>query len=194
MTRNPDLWHSAVALGADVIRASTYGERCVDAAHGRPHGRVTFEPGDPRQIRYDTHIGSAMPERISYDAATQTLYVGAGTLAPVPEAVSAFDVGGMNVVGKWSGYRKANSNRKRSSPLDDTHKDRWPSDWTDELIEMLSVLRRLTDLADAQRGLLGSVLDQPLITEGDFRQAGVLPPSLTTCKARRAVDGGLFDP
>ncbi|UGQ13551.1 N-6 DNA methylase [Yinghuangia sp. ASG 101] len=193
LTRNLDLWHRAVDLGACVIWASTYGERCHDDALGRPQGRVAFAPGDPRQVRYESHIGDSMPERMSHDAANQTLYVGAGTFAPVPETVHVYDVGGMNILSKWFGYRKAKPNRKRTSPLDDIHVDRWPSEWTDDLIELLSVLRRLTDLVPTQRDLLAAVLAQPVLTQADLTAAGVLPLQPAAWKPRHSVTGGLFD-
>lgn len=86
------------------------------AAQGRRAGKVEFPSGDPRRTRYVSHIGGALPERIRYDAESETLHIGEGTFAPVPEAVWTYDVGGMPIIKKWFGYRKASPNSKRTSP------------------------------------------------------------------------------
>ncbi|MER5556198.1 type ISP restriction/modification enzyme [Streptomyces sp. NPDC002793] len=192
LTREPGLWRKAVLLGREVLWASTYGERFVSPDTGRPPGAVEFPAGDERQVRYLTHIGSGVPERMTYEAETQTLYVGAGAFAPVPEAVWAYHVGGMKVVNKWFGYRKAKPTSKRTSPLDDIHVDNWPAEWTKELIELLSVLRRLTDLGRAQSELLTDILAGPVATHSELTAAGVLLNSETARKPRHRPTGGLF--
>ncbi|MGH3908358.1 MAG: hypothetical protein ACRDTE_29860 [Pseudonocardiaceae bacterium] len=53
--------------------------------------------------------------------------------------------------------------------------DRWSREDTVELRELLSVLRRLTDLAPAQAELLDQVCAGPLITVEELTLAGVLP-------------------
>ncbi|MGW9494189.1 type ISP restriction/modification enzyme [Streptomyces prasinus] len=192
LTRDGALWDEAVALGRQVLWASTFGARCADLEQGlRPHN-VEFQPEDPRRVRYDIHIGDTLPERIRHDARSGTLHVGEGEFAPVPEAVWTYDVGGMPVVKKWFGYRKASPNSKKTSPLDDVHVDAWPSEWTGELIELLSVLRRLTDLAPAQDALLAAVLAGPVVTEDELRAAGVLPVPPSARKARHPAADGLF--
>ncbi|MFD9223099.1 type ISP restriction/modification enzyme [Streptomyces sp. NPDC060064] len=192
LTRDLELWNRAVALGREVLWASTYGQRFVDPAAARPEGRVEFPQGDPRQVRYLTHIGHEVPDLMRYDTGTQTLYVGEGSFAPVPESVWTFDVGGMRIVNKWFGYRKAKPSSKKTSPLDDIHVDSWPYEWTKELIELLSVLRRLTDLAPAQGELLTDILAAPVITRSELLEAGVLPVPETSRKARRRPTDGLF--
>ncbi|MER6110639.1 type ISP restriction/modification enzyme [Streptomyces hirsutus] len=192
LTHDGALWDEAVALGRQVLWASTFGARCADPAQDRPVDSVEFPPGDPRRVRYDTHIGDTLPERIRYDAESGTLHVGEGEFAPVPEAVWTYDVGGMPVVKKWFGYRKASPNSKKTSPLDDIHVDTWPSEWTSELIELLSVLRRLTDLAPAQDALLAAVLAGPVVTEDELRAAGVLPVPPSARKSRDPAVDGLF--
>ncbi|MFJ2555466.1 MULTISPECIES: type ISP restriction/modification enzyme [unclassified Streptomyces] len=192
LTRNRALWDRAVALGNEVLWASTYGERCTDAAGGRPDGRIEFPVGDERQVRYLTRIGDGVPDRIHYDGDTRTLHIGEGSFAPVPEVVWAYDVGGMRVVNKWFGYRKASPSSKKTSPLDDIHVEQWPQEWTRELIELLSVLRRLTDLAPAQNELLVEILAQPVLTHTELTVVGVLPVTKASRKARRSPADGLF--
>lgn len=192
VTRDGALWDRAVSLGREVLWASTYGARCADADAGRPADRVEFPQGDPRQVRYLSNIGHTVPDRMRYDAHTQTLHVGGGTFAPVPEAVWTFDVGGMRIVNKWFGYRKAKPSSKRTSPLDDIHVDVWPTEWTRELIELLSVLRRLTDLAPRQGALLQELLAAPVITQPEFEAAGLLPVPEACRRARHLPTDVLF--
>ncbi|MCK9902139.1 N-6 DNA methylase [Frankia sp. Cpl3] len=192
LTRDPELWHRAVALGTELLWASTYGARCADPAQGRPVGDVRFGNGDPRQVRYDSHIRDRFPEHLRHDSATNTLYLGDGVFSPVPEEVFTFDVGGMQVVQKWFGYRKASPNSKRTSPLDDVHLDRWPHDWTTELIELLSVLRRLVGSAAAQRDLLAEILAGPVVAQHDLIAAGVLPLTTAARRPRYRSAVGLF--
>ncbi|SEC01535.1 N-6 DNA Methylase [Streptomyces sp. 2131.1] len=192
LTRDAKLWNRATALGRDILWASTYGERFADPPAGRPAADVGFPSGDERQVRYLTHIGGTVPNTVSYDPGTETLRVGEGTFAPVPEAVWAYHVGGMRVVNKWFGYRKAKPTSKRTSPLDDIHVESWPPEWTTELIELLCVLRRLTDLAPAQTTLLTDILAGEVITSAQLVAEGVTLPPAFGRKPRHRPTGGLF--
>ncbi len=102
------------------------------------------------------------------------LFVDGARFQPVPPAVWRYDVGGMPVVRHWFGYRKRQPEGRITSDLDRILPDRSRDD-TRELRELLSVLRRLVDLAPSQAALLGNVSDGPLITVEDLTQAGVLP-------------------
>ncbi|CAM5675641.1 N-6 DNA methylase [Streptomyces hirsutus] len=63
---------------------------------------------------------------------------------------------------------------------------------TTELIELLSVLRRLTDLAPAQDALLAAVLAGPVVTEDELERQGVLPVPPSARKSRHPAVDGLF--
>ncbi|MEV7345865.1 type ISP restriction/modification enzyme [Streptomyces sp. NPDC093544] len=193
LTLVSDLWDKAVALGREVLWTSTFGDRYAEPSAGRPAGSVQFAPGDTRQVKYVTHIGDTLPARMRYEPESETLHVGDGTFSPVTEAVWTYDVGGMEIVKKWFGYRKASPNSKRTSPLDDIHVESWPPEWTGELIELLSLLRRLTDLAPAQAELLAGILAGPTVTQKDLQSASVLPVRPAARKARLRATGGLFD-
>ncbi|WP_046494025.1 type ISP restriction/modification enzyme [Streptomyces odonnellii] len=192
LTRDEALWNRAVALGSEVLWASTYGERCADLSAGRPAGCVEFPAGDERQVRYLKNIGNGVPHRLRYDAEAQTLYIGEGAFARVPEAVWAYDVGGMRIINKWFGYRKASPSSKKTSPLDDIHVERWPQEWTRELIELLSVLRCLTDMAPAQDELLTEILAAPVVSQADLTTARILPIAAASRKARQRSADVLF--
>ncbi|MEU6165117.1 type ISP restriction/modification enzyme [Streptomyces tanashiensis] len=192
ITRNRDIWQRAVCIGAEALWVSTYGARCADPENGRPIGTIEFPQSDPRQIRYLTHIGAAVPDKPRYDAEAQTLHVGQGSFNPVPEDVWTFEVGGKQVLRSWFGYRKASPNNKKTSPLDDIHVESWPSEWTTELIEVLSALRRLVDLVPVQRDLLSEILAGPVVTEAELKAAGVFPVTDAARNMRRNIAEGLF--
>ncbi|WP_167746392.1 type ISP restriction/modification enzyme [Streptomyces melanosporofaciens] len=115
------------------------------------------------------------------------LHLGGGHVSPVPAEVWNYDVGGMQIIKKWFGYRKANSSSRKTSPLGDLHVESWPADWSRELRELLSVLRRLVDLAPAQQDLLDRVLAAPTITTIDLEKVGILPVSDKARKPHRGV-------
>ncbi|MEV8592497.1 type ISP restriction/modification enzyme [Streptomyces sp. NPDC052012] len=188
LTRDPDLWKEAVRIGHEFLWAATYGE------HGLPDGASTpeedgvrFPQGDPRQVRYVTGIGTDVPDTLAYDEENTTLHVGRGAFSWVPPAVWNYEVGGMRIVKKWFGYRKASPTSRKTSPLDDIHVTSWPREWTEELINLLSVLRRLVDLAPTQQALTAKIVSSPVITVADLTSAGVLPPQPGATRARRLV-------
>ncbi|MGC5036317.1 type ISP restriction/modification enzyme [Streptomyces sp. DT190] len=188
LTRDPELWNEAVRVGREFLWTATYGDVGAppDALASGQDG-VGFPSGDPRQVRYTAPIGSAVPDTLTYDKETSTLHVGPGTFTGVPPEVWNYEVGGMHVIKKWFGYRKASPTSRKTSPLDDIHVTAWPSDWTEELIELLSVLRRLVDLAPAQHALTSKIVSSPVITVADLTSAGVLPPQPGATRARRRV-------
>ncbi|MFI8950090.1 type ISP restriction/modification enzyme [Streptomyces sp. NPDC053750] len=188
LTRDPELWSEAVRLGRAFLGAATYGERGdpPEAPASAQEG-VGFPPGDPRQVRYTTPIGSAVPDTLTYDEESSTLHVGLGAFTGVPPEVWNYEVGGMRIVKKWFGYRKASPTSRRTSPLDDLHVTTWPSEWSTELIDLLSVLRRLVDLAPAQQVLTTKIVNSPVVTIADLTSAGVLPPQPRADRARRRV-------
>jgi hypothetical protein len=188
LTRDPDLWWEAVRVGHEFLWAATYGEHAIPG-EVRPSDQkgVRFTRGDVRQVRYTTAIGTAVPDTLSYDEEQSTLHVGPGAFTGVPPAVWAYEVGGMRVVKKWFGYRKASPTSRKTSPLDDLHVTSWPSQWTEELIDLLSVLRRLVDLAPAQQALTAQIVSSPVVTVADLASAGVLPPQPAARRARRRV-------
>ncbi|MGH3542091.1 MAG: type ISP restriction/modification enzyme, partial [Mycobacterium sp.] len=84
-----------------------------------------------------------------------------------------YNVGGRNVLNSWFNYRKKNPGGKKTSPLDGIHINTWPSEWTTEFIDLLTVLTRLTGLEGQQADLLDRILAGPLRTKHDLEQSGV---------------------
>ncbi|WP_182708566.1 type ISP restriction/modification enzyme [Thermomonospora cellulosilytica] len=183
ITSDPQLFAEAVALGNTLIWAATYGAAAADPDQGRPADTITFPPGDERRVTNLTPIGDQLPEKITYEEPSQRLHVGAGTFTPVTPRMWEYEVSGMNVIRHWFGYRKANPAGKKTSPLDDTHLDQWPHEWVTELNELLTALRRITDLEPDQAALLDRILNGPIITRAALASAGVKFPA--TSKDRK---------
>ena len=184
----------AVELGREVVWASIYGERCADAAAGRPAGDVTLPPDTrPKSLDGIPHTAEGMPATIEHSSdsaeagSDDVLLVGGSRFQPVPTAVWRYDVGGKPVVRQWFGYRKREPGGRVTSDLDLIVAERWSHEDTIELRELLSILRRLTDLAPAQADLLDQVCAGPLITVEELTAAGALPVP----DSRRVLVSGL---
>lgn len=173
ITADRDLFARAVVLGREVLWAHSYGE--AYASQERPAGHVRFPSGDPRRVQSLKPV-TEMPETKTYDRESETLTIGDGTFGPVPPEVEAYEVGGKNVLKAWFDYRKSPPGGKKTSPLDHIHTDTWPGEWTSELLDLLSVLRRLVELEPDLSGLLGEILAAPLLTREGLAMNGVRWP------------------
>jgi hypothetical protein len=103
--------------------------------------------------------------------------------------VYAFEVSGLKVVQSWLGYRKKNPKGKKSSPLDEINPDRWPSEFTSELLELLWVLEATIAQYPAGAKLLSAVV------KGKCFKADELPPVPDAARKppARPTPNGLFD-
>ena len=163
ITRSANLWKEAVEVGRTLLWLHTYAERYQDAAAKR----------GPRVPRVAGLVWAnpvtKMPETpndIDYDTATSTLIVGAGRVAGVRREVWEYKVSGLEVVYKWLGYRtKRGAGRAASSenPLDRIRPQTWPSEWNEELLDLLCVLTMTVDIHPRQAVLLDAICDGPLI-------------------------------
>jgi predicted helicase len=179
MTSDPALWSEAVTIGRRVLWLHTRGERCTDPDAGRPAGPpdVTDAATRPMVTVGIPVTHDLYPDELEYDATTQTLSVGEGRIAHVPQQVVDYEVSGMNILRKWFGYRKATRPRtgREQSALDDVRPDTWPSAYTTDLVGLLRVLTLVVDLEPSQAELLEKVMEGPRITVTDLTEAGVLP-------------------
>jgi hypothetical protein len=123
-------------IGAKLLWLHTYGERYVPK--GRPRGQVP--KGHARCTKPVPGDKGGYPETYEYIAATKTLRVGAGAVAPVAPEVYNFEVSGLMVVQHWLTSRMRVPKGKKSSPLDDIRPERWTRDFTNELLELLWIL------------------------------------------------------
>jgi hypothetical protein len=166
LTADPDLFAEVVAHGQELLWLHTYGERMT--SNDRP-GRIPISTtirwtDEPTRI----HDNS---KDFSYGADTCTLHVADGRLEGVPPQVWEFEVSGMQVVKKWLGYRTAKGAGRAvssSSPLDHIRPTEWSPEWTEELLELLTVLERTLEVMPAGTELLDRVCDGPLIDASDL--------------------------
>jgi hypothetical protein len=136
ITKDRALFQQAAQLGHQLIWLHTYGERFVPARH-RP-GEVPQRSARARRGVPDTT--DRYPENFFYNEAVQVLRVGEGEFGPVSKAVWEFSVSGLQVVHSWLSYRMKDGAGRSSSPLDDIRPQRWTSEMSQELLELLWVL------------------------------------------------------
>ncbi len=195
LTADAAAWDEAVALGRQVGWLQSHGEAWDSDAEGRARGDV--RAGDGGERVQNLRAVEGLPAAMDYDELREELRLGEGVFGPVPPSVRAYAVGGRNVLDSWFGYRKASPSGKRTattSPLADVLPRSWPVDWSIELVDLLTVLRRLVALEERQAALLAEVLDGPLLDSGALATAGVRWPSVSADRAVRrelAVPGGL---
>lgn len=186
VTADPGLWREAVELGRTVLWLHTYGERCIDPADSRPRGAVDAT-GDGRVRNLDgiPATEDGMPSTISHSSDPQsartpeddddTLYIGGARFRPVSAAVWRYQVGGRRVVKSWFDYRRRNPAGRRSSPLDEVNATTWARTDTEEMIRLLGVLHRLTELEAQQADLLDRICGGDLLSVQTLTAAGALP-------------------
>lgn len=170
ITTDPHLWTAAVDLGATILWAHTYGD--TFAGPGRAAGNIRYPAGDPRQILAITPV-QELPDGHHYDPTSSELVLGGGRFGPVTPQVVAYSVGGRTIIKSWVDYRKAEPAGRRSTPLDDLNPDRWEHAWTGELIDLLTVLDRLTRLEPDQATLLTAVMEGTVLDSQALAGAGV---------------------
>ncbi|MGA2031368.1 MAG: type ISP restriction/modification enzyme [Thermoguttaceae bacterium] len=185
LTRDAGLFARVRDAGAKLLWLHTYGQRFVPK--GKHKGQVP--KGAARCVKPVPGDAAGYPERYDYNDATQTLHVGAGKFAPVAPKVYEFEVSGLKVVQSWLGYRMKKPKGKKSSPLDGINPERWPSEFTTELLELLWVLEATTAGYPAQAELLSAVAQGACFTADELPSvpdAARKPPS-------RQAGKGLFD-
>lgn len=166
LTKNGRLFAKTAAFGRELIWLHTYGERLHDAEH--PKGQVP--QGEARCVKAVSGEEARYPNEFHYTEATETLYVGDGSFAPVSPAVWQFEVSGLKVVQSWLGYRMKDRSGKKSSPLDDIGPKSWTREFTRELLELLWVIEKTIAGYPKQKQLLEAVLG------GELFRADELPP------------------
>jgi len=165
ITKDAVLFAKVRDVGARLLWLHTYGERFVPKGKKRgyvPRGAAKCTkavPGD----------AGGYPDDFDYNETTRTLRVGEGEFRPVTREVFEFEVSGLKVVQSWLKYRMKKGAGKKSSPLDDIRPERWTSQFTTELLELLWVLEATVEGYPEQAKLLEAVL------EGECLHADELP-------------------
>ena len=179
LTADRALFETAVEIGRTIIWLHTFGERCVDAAGGRPAGPPRIAPAKGPRIPREGAI-SGMPDTIEYDPVTQRLLVGNGFVENVDARVWKYEVSGKSVLRHWFSYRRENrdrpiiGDRRPPSPLGKIQPDHWLAEYTTELLNVIHVLGRVVELEPDQNELLERVCAGPTLSERELRDAGAL--------------------
>lgn len=183
LTADAALFAEAVALGREIVWLHTYGERFADPAAGRPAAPPRLPKDRQPTIPAGGTIPGApepLPDAMDYDPAARRLTIGKGHVANVTPAMWNYEVSGKNVLRQWFSYRRLDrtkpliGDRRPPSPLDGIQADAWPAEYTTDLLNLLNVLGRLTDLEPAQAALLARILDAPLLDVGELVAAGAI--------------------
>jgi hypothetical protein len=161
LTADPEVFTEVVALGRELIRIETFGERFAGSAPGVRRGTaraLTPVPATPHEY----------PREFAWDADSNTLSVGSGTFGPIAGEVWEFELSGLRPLRHWLGYRMREPAGKTSSPLDAIGPASWTPGMTDELLELLWTLEQVTAIQPLLGQALEAVVAGPLI---GFRSA-----------------------
>ncbi|MGW6938220.1 type ISP restriction/modification enzyme [Streptomyces xanthophaeus] len=160
LTTDPGRWRAGLELGHRLLGVQLRGAR---------GGEPPRLPGGRRP--YIRSAVPAWPQGLSYDAATQTLGLGAGTVSPVPAAAWEFEVQGVRVLEAWFAARTAHL-LPGADGLEALGPAEWPQGWTSELLALVTTLALLADLAPERAAFEAG----PGLAAAELRAAGVLPP------------------
>ncbi|MFJ4716972.1 type ISP restriction/modification enzyme [Streptomyces sp. NPDC088785] len=155
---DPDVWLRGVELGRRVLRLERRG-----AGADRPR-----LPGGRRP-----YVRAPLPDRpdgLGYDRDEETLWIGAGRIAPVPAAAWDFQVSGVRVLEQWFARRTAPA---EPGSLAAVRPKSWPQPWTSELLELITVLALLAELLPLREELTAGIGDR--VTPGELTRARILP-------------------
>ena len=159
ITRNADLFNRVSDHGAELLHLHTYGKRFGGERDDGsvPQGEARCTKGVSPE-RY--------PESHEYDRESEILSVGDGEFKPVKPEVWDYSVSGMQIVKTWLDRRSLNGSGRKSSPLDDIRPESW--DFTEELLELLWVLERTTQLQPVGAALLDEVCESELFSASEL--------------------------
>lgn len=166
ITKDAALFDKVRDIGARLLWLHTYGERFIP--RGKRQGQIPR--GAAKCTKAIPSHADGYPEDFDYNEKTRTLRIGKGEFAPVSRKVYEFEVSGLKVVQSWLKYRMKKGAGKKSSPLDDIRPERWTSQFTTELLELLWVLEATVGGYPDQAKLLESVI------EGECFHAAEFPP------------------
>jgi type ISP restriction-modification system protein len=164
LTKDLGLFLRAVEVGKHLIWLHTYGERFVpdgESSGQIPQGNVRCTRGIPTSPEN-------YPEDFENDEAEQMLRVGEGEFCPVAPEVWNFSVSGLQVVKSWLDYRKKAGAGRRSSPLDDIRPERWTTQMTTELLELLWVLEHTLAAYPELESIFEAIVSSECFTEDEL--------------------------
>ncbi|MEU6244377.1 type ISP restriction/modification enzyme [Streptomyces sp. NPDC047024] len=123
----------------------------------------------------------AQPTSLSYDADSKTLCLDEGRISPVPRSAWEHEVSEVRTLEVWFAART-------TAPLPGTlsaiRPASWPQPWTSELLELITVLALLAEIAPGRAELK---VTSPL-TATELCGAGVLPPPSSARRPASVLD------
>lgn len=182
ITNDTTLFREMADHGRRLLRLHTWGERFQD---GAPAG-AQVHTSRPQWAQMPTKLPQSA-RACAYDADQETLRVADGLLTGVPPVAWEFEVSGMKVLPKWLAYRTvggAGRAASSSSSLDGLRPTDWPEEWSEELIELVKVLRLTTELMADGAALLEDIVDGPTI------DATSLPEPAKALRNPPGISGG----
>lgn len=189
LTTDMELWRAAIHLGSESIWAQTYGEAYSDETQGRIQGSVRYGTGDPRRVLALTPV-EALSDSLEYDEASQTIHIGTGIWGPVTFEMWNYQIGMRPVITSWFNYRRPETTGRVTSQLDRVVAGGWSPEWTNEFTDLLSTIRRLTELELKQADLLNKIMSSAYLTVSDLEAAGYNGPSQDEKKPRTILGDG----
>ena len=186
ITKEADLFERVREVGARLLWLHTYGERFVPKGKQRGH----VPSGSTRCSKAIPSDPAGYPESFEYNDATRTLHIGEGEFCPVATEAFAFEISGLKVVQSWLNYRMKKGTGKKSSPLDDIHPERWTSQFTTELLDLLWVLELTVAGYPEQAKLLAAVIVSPCFKADELP---VVADSMRKPPTEISLNGSLFD-
>jgi len=186
VTKDKALFDRGAALGRDLLRWHTYGERF------REKGDKFKLTGSAKVTTSIPTTPAKYPEKHKYDDKKRVLCVGDGEIGPVSPEVWNFSVSGLQVVKSWLNYRMKKGAGKKSSPLDDIRPERWTEEMTRELVDLLWVLEHSLASYPALDAWLDEVLAGALFTGDEIPKP--TKDERKAPKEPKARVGNLFDP
>ncbi|MCN9243919.1 DNA methyltransferase [Streptomyces sp. RY43-2] len=154
LTADGELWAQGVELGRRMLWLMRRdGERPKLPGGRRPYVRAPLP---------------ARPVTLHYDRDEEVLHLDGGRISPVPRRAWDFEAGGVRVLEEWLAARTA---EPEPGTLAAIRPAAWPQTWTSELLELITVLALLAELAPQQVELESTAL----VTAEELRTAGVLP-------------------
>ncbi|MET7763331.1 type ISP restriction/modification enzyme [Streptomyces sp. NPDC005336] len=163
LTTDPETWEAGVALGRRALWLHTRG------AHSGERPRM---PGGQRPYVRAALPARGLPDSLGYDPDEAALLLGEGRISPVPRTAWEFHAGGVRVLETWFERRTALG---EPGTLEALGPAGWPSAWTSELLELITVLALLAELRPEQRALTDGLAGGPGIDAAELGAAGVLP-------------------
>ncbi|PKK82918.1 MAG: DNA methyltransferase [candidate division Zixibacteria bacterium HGW-Zixibacteria-1] len=186
ITKNKILFKKIRDIGAYLLWLHTYGERFIP----KTERKGSIPPGAARCIKAVPGNPDEYPEGFVFDETKKKLYVGCGEFSPVQREVFEFEVSGLKVVQSWLKYRMKKGAGRKSSPLDDIRPERWTSQFTTQLLELLWVLEATIAIYPKQAKLLEDVIAGACFKAAELPK---VPERMRKPPASRKADHDLFD-